>query len=320
VTEDSKPADPVMERYRAVRAQKRAFAADVEPIRPDLYRYCRSLTGCVWDAEDLLQDTLLRAFAGIGEAHGGVRALRPYLFRTATNAWIDEQRRRAPAVMPAEDLPETAADDAPPALEVRDALAELARRLPPQERVALLLKDVFDFPLADVAAALRTTEGAVKSALARARGKLRDGSKTPTAAAVAARGPSARLADAFADAFTRKDVARLVALMAEGGATDILGVVRDLAESEHDGTFVHTLRDQALLRGERRELFGEPIVVLWYSVDEDGRRTEAVRDVMRFDEAGGRCARMRSYYFSPEAMAEIGRELGVPVRTNGSYY
>src|SRR5438874_7762772 len=64
------------------------------PLRPALYGYCRRLTGNVWDAEDLVQDTLLRAFGQWGVTYPEVRNPRAYLLRTATNVWIDVLRRR----------------------------------------------------------------------------------------------------------------------------------------------------------------------------------------------------------------------------------
>ena len=75
------------------------------PLRPALYGYCRRLTGNVWDAEDLVQDALLRAFATLGSIHHQIRNPRAYLLRTATNLWIDTLRRRdaeaAAAISPA---------------------------------------------------------------------------------------------------------------------------------------------------------------------------------------------------------------------------
>src|SRR5438876_8997319 len=69
------------------------FIQRTEPLRPDLHRYCRALTGSVWDAEDLVQDTLLRAFAKLGEVSLRVDNPKAYLFRIASNLWVDHFRR-----------------------------------------------------------------------------------------------------------------------------------------------------------------------------------------------------------------------------------
>src|SRR5437016_11618450 len=110
------------------------------PLRPALYGYCRRLAGNVWDTEDLVQDTLLRAFAHWGVTYPPIRDPRAYLLRTATNVWIDTLRRRKteardpsadPDDAPAPGVnPETSSD-------VRDAGSRLLQRLSPQERAAV---------------------------------------------------------------------------------------------------------------------------------------------------------------------------------------
>src|SRR5579871_1184547 len=184
----------------------------VEPLRPALARYCRRLTGDIWDAEDLAHDTLLRGFALLGSVFHPVADPQAYLLRIATNRWIDLERRRAlesaiagdPALIPAE----RAAPDQEAAAQVRDAGAALLRQLAPQERAAVLLKDIFDLSLAETAAVLGTTSGAVKAALSRGRGRLRDvgrANERPT--------PSVAVVDQFVERFNARDRDGLLALM-----------------------------------------------------------------------------------------------------------
>ncbi len=66
----------------------------VAPSRQALHSYCRRLTRNLWDAEGLVQDTLLRAFGNLGRIHNPIANPRAYLFRTATHVWIDRLRRR----------------------------------------------------------------------------------------------------------------------------------------------------------------------------------------------------------------------------------
>lgn len=156
-----------------VRPTWRAYLDDLVPFRPDLHRYCRRLTGNVWDGEDLVQDALLRVFGLMGKVDAALGDPRAYLIRTATNLWIDQLRRR--------DVHETAREElrmseptlaGERSLEVRDAASELLDRLAPRERAAVLLKDVFDLSLEETALTLRTSVGAVKAALHRGRGRL----------------------------------------------------------------------------------------------------------------------------------------------------
>jgi RNA polymerase sigma-70 factor (ECF subfamily) len=156
---------------RAVRGPWRRFIDDLWEHRPALHAYCCRLTGNVWDGEDLVQDTLVRVFGLLGKTDARLESPRAYLIRAATNLWIDRVRQfareqaalalEADAVIPAEE----------PA-DGRPAARALFQMLHPQERAAVVMKDVFDLSLEETAALLRTTVGAVKSALHRGRGRL----------------------------------------------------------------------------------------------------------------------------------------------------
>src|SRR5262249_51791444 len=79
----------------------RRFLDVYEPLRPELYRYCRHLTRSPWDADDLVQDVLSRAFVTLGTLEEAPPNPRAWLFRVASNLWIDRVRRqREVAVSP----------------------------------------------------------------------------------------------------------------------------------------------------------------------------------------------------------------------------
>jgi RNA polymerase sigma-70 factor (ECF subfamily) len=96
-------AEPLTDQFaQSMRRSWFAYLDVVEPIRPELHRYCLKLTGELWSAEDLVQDTLLRGFGGLGrgDLHGpgsAVRSAKAWLFRVASNLWIDAARRTARA-------------------------------------------------------------------------------------------------------------------------------------------------------------------------------------------------------------------------------
>ena len=168
----------------------------VGETRPALYRYCRRMTGNVWDAEDLLQDTLLKGFGAIGRgdatskpAH--VKGPRAYLFRIATNLWIDQMRRRhlITSNLPGSDDSSTGERS----IEALEAASLLLSRVAPQERAAVVLKEVFDFTLEQIAEILSTTVAAVKSALHRGRARLEEIPGMPRVQ----RAPSKELLDRF---------------------------------------------------------------------------------------------------------------------------
>ncbi len=315
----------------AVRQARTRFVDTIEPHRPALHRYCRTLTGgSIWEAEDLVQEALLRAFARLAEVHEPVRDVRAYLFRIATNVWIDEQRRRGllPRAADVDAVPEPAAEPEQAGPEVREALLRLARRLPPRERAAVLLKDVFDFDLDETADFIGTTRGAVKAALHRARGKLAEPVREEVivragagAASGGGSGPAAALVDAWVAAFNARDVDRLVGLMLPGGRAEIVGVLQEYGRDATRRSLGHTVGEEGLLRAERREHEGEAVVLLWYRVVEgDGTPRDVVRDVIRIEGEGGAVARFRYYFFCHETLREVGAALGVPDRDNGYRY
>src|SRR5439155_1448580 len=150
-----------------LRAAWHRYVDLLAPLRPTLHGYCSRLTGNLWDAEDLVQDTLLRAFGTLGSIFTRIENPRAYLLRTATNLWIDTVRRRGnEATALAEQAPLATSIDAEAAGAVRDAGTVLLQRLAPQERAAVVLKELFDYRLEEIAEVLATT---VPGRAARAR-------------------------------------------------------------------------------------------------------------------------------------------------------
>lgn len=292
-----------------VRQAWHRFLQRTEPCRPDLHRYCRSLTGSVWDAEDLVQDTLLRAFAKLGEFTNPIDNPKSYLFRIASNLWIDRFRRvEAVAIEehPATNSPELST-------EIRDAAKQLMQLLPPQERAAVVLKDVFDFQLDEIAAILQTTVGAIKAALHRGREKL----AAPRSTRVVSP-PSEALLDQFVDAFNARDLNRLAALLREDAVAETIGMGTSYGrEPIRDSSLYYCLfLEKGDPHAERHAFLGEPIVVIWYSDLEDAVK-RAAREVFRFEEVEGQIARLCFFGFCPETETEILNTLGLPFASLG---
>ncbi len=294
----------------------------VMPFRPELHRYCRKLTGDLWDAEDLIQDTLLRGFGTLGSIHHRIRNPRSYLLRIATNLWIDTVRRRgseADATSAQADEPRASAPSPSQAAEVRDAGAALMQHPAPQERAAILLKDVFDMSLEETADVLRTTIGAVKAALHRGRSRLRE----PERRAAPRSGPSAALIDRFVERFNARDLPALLEMMLDTASIEGLGFVtengREAFERE-GGWWTHNFEWPAELGHSKprweRAIFEGEVLALVFSTH-DGR--EALTSVMRFEELDGRVSRIRSYAACPETVREVGEALGLPVQTLGRF-
>lgn len=280
----------------------------VRPHHGELHRYARGLTGCVFRAEDLCQEAVVRTFVRLGQGGDQPQNLRAYLFRVITNVWRDEGRRRQSEAL-SDDVP----DDDPPPLgaEVIEALEKLVTGLPPRERAAVLLADVFAFSLADAADALDTTVGAVKAALHRGRTRLNSGVAAPVPAKSTV--DAARVRD-LVDAFNARDVQQMLALMTADAEVDLLGVFRTRRPEDRELVVSKTFEDRQLLRAEVVEYGGEPIVLLWHEVQGRGL---CLGEILRVETEGDRVSRTRWYYFCPDTIAAVARDLGVEVSTHG---
>jgi RNA polymerase sigma-70 factor (ECF subfamily) len=167
-----------------------AFAALAEPHRRELQVHCYRMLGSFTDAEDMVQETLLRAWRR-RETYAGRSTFRAWLYRIATNACLDhlERHPRRPGgdgevtwLQPFPDrlLEQAAPSDAEPdAVVVARETIELAflvavQHLPPRQRAVLMLRDVLGWSAAESAAVLDASVASVNSALQRARATLRE--------------------------------------------------------------------------------------------------------------------------------------------------
>jgi len=246
------------------------------------------------------------------------------MFRTATHLWIDFIRRRETESTHADQVSQRAAPAERPAGAAHDAGVALFGGLPPQERAALVLKDVLEFSLAEIAEILGTTTGAVRSALHRARNNLPEGdAEMPSRREP----PSAELVDRFVTAFNALDVQALTDLLLENVSVEVVGIAtrhgREYATSRdgwlqkslfgHEPWALEAQQPARQQRAERRIYEGEPIIVVWMARD-DG---ESVEWICRIEEEDGRVAGLRDYCICPETQAEVAASLGLPMRPWG---
>jgi RNA polymerase sigma-70 factor (TIGR02960 family) len=206
------------------------FSLLVERHRRELHVHCYRMMGSFEEAEDLVQETLLRAWRARESFEGG-RLFRAWLYRIATNACLDALRRRSrrpSSVGSFEELPWLqpypdrlldeipSGEDEPDAIVVGKETIELTflaviQRLPPLQRAVLILRDVLGWSARETADILETTVAAANSALQRARTTLarqpaRRPARTPTE-------EERKLLEGFIDAHERADADAAVALL-----------------------------------------------------------------------------------------------------------
>jgi len=159
---------------------RRRFLELVTDLRPELHRYCARMTGSVADGEDIVQETLARAYYLLPEMDE-VPAFRPWLFRIAHNRALDHLRRyEARMGEPLEAVQDSAADPAPDpgdAIAHQQAVQAAVSRfveLAPAQRSCVILKDVLGHSLEEIGGLLELSLPAVKAALQRGRVRLRE--------------------------------------------------------------------------------------------------------------------------------------------------
>jgi RNA polymerase sigma factor (sigma-70 family) len=160
---------------RAARGDREAFAAIFSRHQQDLYRYCVAILGDPDDAQDALQNTMVKALRALPGERREI-ALKPWLYRIAHNEAIELRRRERPAVPLADvELPAGASleDLAAERWRLRELLADLGT-LPLRQRGALVMRELAGFDFEQIAIALETTPAAARQVLYEARRGLRE--------------------------------------------------------------------------------------------------------------------------------------------------
>lgn len=147
------------------------YMPDLSNVQAKLNRYCMRISGDPWEAEDLLQDVMIKVMRAV-ETDPGKHLSNAYLYRIASNAWKDRLKKDKPGRRASQDeLADRAVED--DGLSTRELLEALADRLSPRAMVILLLMDVFDFTARETADFLFMSEGTVQVSLGRARTRLK---------------------------------------------------------------------------------------------------------------------------------------------------
>src|SRR6476646_2141164 len=202
---------------------ERAFRQLVEPYRHALEVHCYRMLGSAQDAEDLAQETLLRAWRALERFEPRVQ-FQTWLYRIATNACLDELERRTRRPEPVDPFPDRPSDEmASPTYDpaaryaIREgmelALLRAIQELPGRQRAVLIFRDVLGWTAPEVAELLQSTVASVNSALQRARGTIEQ--HLPAATRPEQASAERELLNRYVAAFEHADMDGLVALLRE---------------------------------------------------------------------------------------------------------
>lgn len=245
------------------------FIRQADPFRRELLAHCYRMMGSVHDAEDLVQETYLRAWRAYDRFEGR-SSLRTWLYRIATSACLTALERRGRRPMPTglggpsadpagplnersevrwlEPIPDAVvgADGADPATivtsraSIRLALIAALQYLPPRQRAVLILRDVLKWRAKEVAGLLDTTTTAVNSILQRARAQLDQVAPSEDEVVEPTTPEQRELLDRYVTAFEAKDVAAIVKLFTDDVVWEMPPFLAWFRGPEHVGRLVDT--------------------------------------------------------------------------------
>lgn len=241
------------------------FMELVDDIRPELHRYCARMTGSVFDGEDIVQDTLAKAYFALGQMSQPPN-LRPWLFRIAHNTAMDFLKRyERQHVEPVANLPERAEseDDGIDPQLVESALSVFTE-LPPVQRSAVILKDVLGQSLEEAADTMGTSVGAVKAALSRARINIARTPRTAIAQSPQRLSGEKRAAlRRYVDLFNTHDWDGLRTLLGEESQLDVVSRVQQrMADARYWDRYAKYLETEEI-RAEAGLVDGVPAIAMF---------------------------------------------------------
>ncbi|MBN9657245.1 MAG: sigma-70 family RNA polymerase sigma factor [Acidobacteria bacterium] len=284
----------------AIAAARAGFEKLVSEIRPELHRYCARMTGSVIDGEDVVQDTLAKAFYLLPQTQE-ITNLRSWLFRIAHNKAIDYTRSYARRFGESLEAQHDLAAEATPvdARETAKIGLSLFMRLTPAQRGAVILKDVLGHSLSEIAEILETSIPAIKGALSRGRTMLRRLGESMGDEVPPLDRAEARLLASYVTHFAARDFDSLRALLAEDVRLDVVGVARNRGALQVGGYF-HRYSGIIDWQVQLGSVEGRPAILV-----SDPRQPSAPPCYfILIDWANGAVARIRDYRYARYVMTD----------------
>jgi RNA polymerase sigma factor (sigma-70 family) len=287
---------PVPAELSAAREQ---FLALVSDARPDLHRYCSRLVGSAIDGEDVVQETLAKAFYALSLSPE-LPPLKPWLLRIAHNTAIDFLRRyERRFVEPVAETPEPPVDPGADPEVVRAALSSFVS-LPVGQRSAVILKDVLGHSLEDIAQATGTTIAAVKASLVRGRANLRARGKpdfTPWRDRPESSPEDRVLLAQYVSLINARDWEGLRATLLEECRLDL--VAKSRRQGKSVGDYFGRIAKEPDLRFVIGKAEGRDVIGVFRG---DGARPDYI---IHLDFEGDRVSLIRDYRYVPYLMQEL---------------
>jgi RNA polymerase sigma-70 factor (ECF subfamily) len=322
--------------HRARNGDEAAFAELVAPLRRELHAHCYRMLGSAFDADDAVQETLLRAWRGFAGFEGR-SSVRTWLHTVATRVCLTATKQRQNRMLPVDfgpssdravvdsavlsevpwlgPYPEEPADRVEDRESVELAFVAALQHLPGNQRAALLLFEVAGFSAAEIAEAMNTTTASVNSALQRARALVREKVSEPSQQRTLRALGDARLGELvsrYANALERGDVDTLLSLLTEDVTWSMPPMAHWYAGSRAVADFLTRMPLTVRWRHLVTTANGQPAVVGYQWDDETGAFVGYVVDVLAL--RGDRVASVTAF-LGAEHVARCGLPVDLPPDT-----
>ncbi|MET3698642.1 RNA polymerase sigma-70 factor [Bacillus oleivorans] len=299
-----------MQMFEESRKLRKEFEVWIQDFRKPLWDYCLKLTKNVWDAEDLFQDTLLKSFSHLNYLYQTVSP-KSYLFRMATNSWINTVHKQKRAVTVGDEVFETIpAQKTVDPFELAEGFQRMNERLTDLQQAAFILTKGFGFTNKETAEFLSLTEGAVKSLMKRAKDNLNQENQLN----IEPNKPVTPLMTAYMEAFNQRNPDKIAELLTEQATMDIVGVSQEYGKDIiRKSSLADWSKDPAVMSGDWILIDGSPVFVVWTDA-------HALNTIIRIETSDDKITKIHDYYFSQELHDYIASQFNRTSGQNGTFW
>ncbi|CAG9622308.1 RNA polymerase sigma factor [Sutcliffiella rhizosphaerae] len=288
------------------RKLRNEFAEIVSVYSSDLWNYCKYVTSSPWDGEDLYQETMIKAFGLLPQRWSDITDKKFYLFRVATNTWLDQCRKLKREIGTLDEVPEPNLDFSD-RLFLEEILTSLESNLTPKQTAAFLLLDIFQFSAEEVAGIVKSTPGGVYSAVQRARRKIASVDFSINKTKINTPGHNVTI-QAYLEAFNNGDLNSMLKLFSEQAQNEAFFGFQEFSKNEMlKGSLRFGLPGH---KAKEIILWGKPVII----VLTNGDHGLELHDIQMQEIENGKIVSHKSYFFRKEFILAAAEELGLKVQ------
>ncbi|SDN15017.1 RNA polymerase sigma-70 factor, ECF subfamily [Psychrobacillus sp. OK028] len=279
------------------------FEEIVSVYSSDLWNYCKYVTGSPWDGEDLFQETMIKSFGLLPQRWSEITDKKYYLFKVATNTWLDQCRKLKREIGTLDEVPEPSLDFSDRLL-LEEILISLESNLTVKQTAAFLLLDIFQFSADEVAGIVQSTPGGVYSSVQRARRKLASLDFSESKTKIDTQSHSVTI-QAYLEAFNNGDLNSMLRLFSDQAQNEAFFGFQEFSKEEmRKGSLRFGLPGHT---AKEIELWGKPVIIV---LTTNGHSPE-IHDIQIQEIENGKIVSHKSYFFRKEFILAAAEELGI---------